>query len=307
MNKTTRYTVLILIILLSIITVASASAEIIQNDYVIISYNEEDRVVASTILDNFSKIVSDVNREVGFYDIPAVQLVLTHSKKEFDQYITQGNLPENSIAMAIPSLYKIIVMNPKKLPPHTEFYKVITHEYLHLVLHSIAPIKHLPLWFEEGFVQYYADEWNINREMNFVTEALKGNMLELQSYSYHYPEQKSRVVIFYLQSYYNFRYLIKRFGVQKLYEFIDKLHLGEDFNVSFMQVFGMSVTSFLETAKKSISSHTIMALLYSGLGLFWIIIPILLILAYLRKQRYRRKLEAIWENEEQDALSGKLP
>jgi len=287
-------------ILLSIIFLwcGSASSDILQNDYVIISFQTQDRKVAEDVLDKFSGIVTQVNREVGFYDVPIIQLVLTHTKKEFDEYISRGKLPESSIAMAISALSKIIIRNPKNLPPHTEFYKVLTHEYLHVVLRSIAPNTFLPLWFEEGFVQYYAKEWNINREVQFVTDALKGNVLDLQLYSYHYPEVQKKVEIFYLQSYFTFRYLLKRFDKQKYYEFMDYIHTSKDFETSFTRAFGMSAQSFLDAAKKSISSHSVLAILYSGFGLFWIIIPILLVIAYTRKQRYRRKLEEKWRRED---------
>ena len=273
-------------------------SDLSQNGYFIISYDKRDEKIAQDILQKFSKTVPEINREAGFYDIPVIQLVLTHSKKEFDEYITKGKLPENSIAMAIPALSKIILQNPKTLPHHTEFYKVLTHEYLHILLHSIAPEVYLPLWFEEGFVQYYAKEWNINREVQFVTDALKGNVLDLQSYSYHYPEVKKKVDIFYLQSYYTFRYLLKHFDKQKYYQFIDHIQTGQSFETSFTRAFGISVQAFLEAAKKSISSHSVLAILYSGFGIFWIIIPILLLVSYMRKQRYRRKLEEKWENEE---------
>ncbi len=293
------------IILLSIFFLwcGSASSDILQNDYVIISFQTQDHKVAENVLDKFSGIVTQVNREVGFYEVPIIQLILTHSEKEFDEYISRGKLPESSIAMAIPALSKIIIRNPKNLPPHTEFYKVLTHEYLHVVLRSIAPNTFLPLWFEEGFVQYYAKEWNINKEVQFVTDALKGNVLDLQLYSYHYPQVKKKVEIFYLQSYYTFRYLLKRFTIQKFYQFIDYIHTADNFETAFIKAFGMSVHSFLDGAKKSISSHSILAILYSGFGLFWIIIPILLLIAYMRKQRYRRRLEEKWEKENVEQIS----
>ncbi len=279
-----------------------AYSELSHNEYFIISYDKSDAKIAQDILQNFSKIVPEINREVGFYDMPVIQLVLTSSKKEFQEYIKLGKLPENSIAMAIPMLSKIILQNPKTLPPHTEFYKVLTHEYLHILLHSIALEVYLPLWFEEGFVQYYAKEWNINREVQFVTDALKGNVLDLQSYSYHYPKVKKKVEIFYLQSYYTFRYLLKRFDKEKYYQFIDHIQAGQNFETSFTKAFGISVQSFLDAARKSISSHSVLAILYSGFGLFWIIIPILLLVSYMGKQRHRRKLEEKWEIEETEYI-----
>lgn len=180
------------------------NAEILQNDYVIISYNEKDSKTAKQILDKFSEIVSQVNRKVGFYDVPIVQLTLTASKKEFNEYRDLAILPENSVAIAMPTLSKIIIQNPKNLPPHNDFYQILTHEYLHLMLHSIANEQNVPLWFAEGFVQYFAGQWNLQREITFVTEAIKGNSLFLSSYTYHYPESEKKIEMFYLQSYYTF-------------------------------------------------------------------------------------------------------
>lgn len=274
------------------------NAEILQNDYVIISYDEKDSRTAEDILEKFSGIVSEVNREVGFYDVPIIQLILTASKREFDEYKNIAVLPENSVAIAMPSISKIVIQNPKNLPPHNDFYQILTHEYLHLMLYSIAHQEAVPLWFAEGFVQYYSDQWNLQREITFVSEAIKGNSLHLSTYTYHYPDNDQQVEMFYLQSYYTFRYLLKRFGINRFYNFVETLHGGAPFFLAFHRSFGMDVQQFLHIARESISSHSIMAVLYSGFGLFWIIIPLLLIIAYVRKQRKSKRLEKKWDAEE---------
>ena len=280
------------------------SAEILRNDQIIISFKDKDRNIAEDILNRFTPIVSELNREVGFYDVPIIQLVLTHSKKEFNEYISLSDIPENSVAMAMLGLSKIVIQNPKILPPHNDFYQILKHEYLHLMLHAISNSQFVPLWFAEGFVQYYAKQWNLQREFTFVSEAIKGNKLNLMSYSYHYPKNDRQVEMFYLQSYYTFKYLLKRFGTTRFYDFIESLHNNKEFFVAFRYSLGIDVQQFLDDAQNSISSHSIMAVLYSGLGLFWMIIPLLLIIAYVRKRRMRRKIEQVWVEEETGYYNG---
>ncbi len=303
MRKSRKYIIFFLILLLTSFC-SIAYSELLQNEYVIISYDKKDSKTAQEILERFSGIVGNVNREVGFYKVPIIQLVLAHTKGQFDEYKDAATLPENSVAIAMPSLSKIIIQNPKTLPPNNDFYQILTHEYLHLMLYEVAHNAMIPLWFAEGFVQYFAKQWDLQREITFVTEAIKGNSLNLSLYAFHYPENAHQAQMFYLQSYYTFQYLLKRFGKTRFYEFIENLNKSQSFSVAFYQSFGMDVYEFLTAAKGSISSHSIMALLYSGLGLFWIFIPILLVIAYVRKQRNRRRLERIWEQEELNYFNG---
>ncbi|MCK4339565.1 MAG: hypothetical protein KAW87_06225, partial [Candidatus Cloacimonetes bacterium] len=270
-----------------------------------------DHKIAKEILYRFSEIIPSVNREVGFYPDSSfvelrrtgmsgkITLILCHNKKEFNQYLEQAEtLPEESIALAIPKRFQIIIQNPRTMPVNADFYTVLIHEYNHILLKIIGPNIFIPLWFNEGFAQYFAKQWNIKREFLFVTNALQGKLLDLNLYFYNYPEFQDQVEVFYLQSYYTIKYLINRFSKEKFQDFLEALHNSTNFEKTFFEIFEIPLNIFMIDAGKSIKTHAILTVFYSGFGLFWMILPLLLLIAYIRKRLLGKKVEEIWDKEE---------
>ncbi|MCD6102134.1 MAG: hypothetical protein J7J77_03670 [Candidatus Cloacimonetes bacterium] len=313
---------LLIPIAILLFTAVSLSSEILSSRDLVITFHKDERKVAEKILSQFSEIVESVNREVGFYpdssfaalsilrsttkderrtDISGkVKLILCHNKKDFKEYILKfRNLPENSEAFAVSQKALIIIRNPRDMQINTDFFRVLTHEYNHILLHTIAADVNIPLWFDEGFAQYFAKQWDIRREFIFVRNGIIGNLLDLNVYNNRYPEFQDRVEIFYLQSYYTIKYLINRFSKEKFQDFLDALQTSKDFDRTFFDIFEISLYRFIVDARKSIKTHTILTIFYSGFGLLWTIIPILVLIAYVRKKMLGKKVEEIWDREEE--------
>ena len=293
---------LLISIAILLFTAVSLSSEILSSRYLFITFHKDEKKVAEKILSQFTEIVGSVNREVGFYpDISEkINLILCHSKKDFKEYILKfRNLPENSEAFAIPQKALIIIRNPKDMQINSNFFQVLTHEYNHLLLHNIAKDISIPLWFDEGFAQYFAKQWDIKREFMFVKNGILGNLLDLNLYYYNYPEYQDQIDIFYMQSYYTFKYLIHRFSKEKFQDFLDALQNSTDFERTFFEIFEISLGSFIIDARNSIKTHAILTIFYSGFGLFWIILPLLLLIAYIRKRLLGKKVEEVWGEEEE--------
>jgi len=306
---------LLISIAILLFTAVSLSSEILSSSYLFITFHKDERKVAEKILSQFSEIVESVNREVGFYPdssfVPIesglqrtgisgkVKLILCHSKKDFKEYILRfKDLPEKSEAFAIPQKAVIIIRNPRDMEVNTDFFQVLTHEYNHILLHTIAADVNIPLWFDEGFAQYFAKQWDIRREFIFVRNGIIGNLLDLNAYNYRYPEFQDQVEIFYLQSYYTIKYLINRFSKEKFQDFLEALQESTDFKKTFFDIFQIPLYRFIVDARNSIKTHTILTVFYSGFGLLWMIIPILLIIAYARKRLLGKRVEEIWDKEE---------
>ncbi|MCK4358693.1 MAG: hypothetical protein KAW92_08100 [Candidatus Cloacimonetes bacterium] len=293
---------LLISITIILFTAVSLSSEILSSCYLFITFHKDEKKVAEKILSQFTEIVGSVNREVGFYpDISEkINLILCHSKKDFKEYILKfRNLPENSEAFAIPQKALIIIRNPKDMQINSNFFQVLTHEYNHLLLHNIAKDISIPLWFDEGFAQYFAKQWDIKREFMFVKNGILGNLLDLNLYYYNYPEYQDQIDIFYMQSYYTFKYLIHRFSKEKFQDFLDALQNSTDFERTFFEIFEISLGSFIIDARNSIKTHAILTIFYSGFGLFWILLPLLLLIAYIRKRLLGKKVEEVWGEEEE--------
>lgn len=292
---------LLISIAILLFTAISLSSEILSSRDLFITFHKDERKVAEKILSQFSEIVESVNREVGFYPPTGskVNLILCHSKKDFKEYILRfKNLPEKSEAFAIPQKAVIIIRNPRDMQVNTDFFQVLTHEYNHILLHTIAADVNIPLWFDEGFAQYFAKQWDIRREFMFVRNGIIGNLLDLDAYNNRYPEFQDQVEIFYLQSYYTIKYMINRFSKEKFQDFLEALQESTDFKKTFFEIFQIPLYRFIVDARKSIKTHTILTVFYSGFGLLWTIIPILVLIAYIRKKMLEKRVKEIWDREE---------
>lgn len=279
------------------------------NQQLLIVFQPEDEEIANKIFTHFTDLTQELRRNVGFYDVPQIKLILTHNEKEFENYIFQfEKVPETSVAIALPQYSLIIVKNPRDLPIYTppanietEFFKILLHEYCHILLYLIAPDMHKPLWFEEGFAQYFASQWDVEREFVFVSHAVKGEMLNLDAYRWHYPERKTTREIFYLQSYYAINRLINTYSKEQFQDFLDAMHneSNGDFDELFLRIFGLTPRDFLVQTQESIKPHAFLMVLFTGFGVLWVfILPLLLIIAYIRKRRKAKLVEQIWVEEE---------
>lgn len=295
-----KFSILIAIAVL-LFSAISLLSEVLESQDLLITYHKDDKEIAEKISSRFSEMTEVVNRKVGIYpDISGkINLILSHNKTEYHQYIKRFKVvPEESEAFAVPQKALIIIHNPKDMQMNSNFFQVLIHEYNHILLHSIVTQVFIPLWFDEGFAQYFAGQWDIKKEFFFVTNALQGNLVKLSHYNYHYPEFENEREFFYLQSYYTMKYLINRFSKERFQDFLEALQISKDFGQTFFVVFKIPLSQFLLDAEKSIKSHTILTIFYSGFGLLWTIIPILLIIAYARKRLLGKRVKEIWDREE---------
>lgn len=297
MNQRSKFLIPFIVFIIICSSLWSAKLE---EKHFTIEFDPPDQEFAQRIAERLPSIIAVTNKKVGFYPTGQLKIKIVHSRAKFRQLIESStHLPEKSLALAIPSLSTIIALNPASMPTKTDYFKVLTHEYLHLLLNKISGGKHIPLWFNEGFVQYFAGQWSFKREVQFVMSALQGKTLNLNLYSYHYPEHNAQVQIFYMQSYFTFKKLITSYSQKKVQNFLDGLLEQNDFRTNFITYFGISVQDFLKRTRESIPSHIILSLFYSGFGIIWVIIPVILIIAYIRKKFVAKKIEEEWKMIEQ--------
>ena len=283
-------------------------SEELKKEYFTIEYEPSDAKFAKKIAERFPSIIAETNKNVGFYSSDRFKIIIVHSKAKFKEMIeSSSRLPEKSLALAIPSQSTMIALNPPSMPAKTDYFKVLTHEYLHLLLSEVKGDIHVPLWFNEGFVQYFAGQWSFTREVEFVMRALQGKSLNLNLYNYRYPDHNSHVQTFYMQSYYTFKKLVTSYSLREVQRFLDDLSEQKDFRTYFLSFFGVSVRKFLERARESIPSHIILSVFYSGFGIIWVIIPIILIVAFIRKKYVAKRIEEEWEKMEEEEREFQVP
>lgn len=121
-----------------------------------------------------------------------------------------------------------------------ELRKVLFHEYTHAVVHSITPL--CPLWVNEGLAEYFS-----TNSGKMIGQLLPLTSLEA-SFSGLRPEN---IRTAYWESYSAVSYLIERYGLHRIKQFLLALPKRSDLNQAFEDAFSMSYREFTSSWGKS--------------------------------------------------------
>jgi hypothetical protein len=121
-----------------------------------------------------------------------------------------------------------------------ELRKVLFHEYTHAVVHSLTPL--CPLWVNEGLAEYFST--NSGKR---IGQLLPLTSLEA-SFSGLRPEN---IRTAYWESYSAVSYLIERYGLHRIKQFLLALPKRSDLNQAFEDAFSMSYRDFTSSWGKS--------------------------------------------------------
>ncbi len=289
--------IIILSLFLTLFSILGAKEQLHLHDLTIL-FSDKDRTFAQELLTKFYDIKSELNRKVGYYPQMKTILILTEDNREYNEIANKFNLnSKQTRGFAVPYQNLIILKNPRNMQSLDIFYKVFGHEYLHLLLQDSAGDNHIPLWFAEGFTQYFSGEWNFIKEYNFVKNILTGKMVNLNLYAYHYPKYQQQIDLFYQESYYAMKFLIDKYSLQKLQRFLENFRNYNSFSQAFTNTFQLSPEQFINQLERLMDRHSRLMVVYSGFSLIWIIIPLLLLIAYIRKRVKARRISKQWEEE----------
>jgi len=209
---------------------------------------------------NIKKVVHDLvdgyQRIFQFFGfgIPSLRLVLLYTRKEIDELRQEktpswlvGQADKNTICLFSPSVFE-------KVSPHrrSEFKKVLLHEMTHLFIRRIHS-SFEPRWLEEGLAYFVAGQrgkkqfnshFFLNKELPFLLDSEK-------------RWQKALPYGAYTISFLLVKFLIKRFGKEKIIKFLSSLrgkYNRKKLCQNFEQIYGQKIT---EEVKEFLNQYTL--------------------------------------------------
>lgn len=118
--------------------------------------------------------------------------------------------------------------------------RALRHEIGHLVIHSLTrnPFSDIPRWLDEGFAMNCEGEVE-TRWWGILTEGLKrGRLFSLKSLSGNFPEDAWEASLSYAESLFFFRFLIERWGWDRLKELLLSFREGMGQDEALKKVYG---------------------------------------------------------------------
>lgn len=227
------------------------------------------------------------------------RLVICRTQKEFQ---SRTNFASESIVAAAVSNTLTIYLNAEKIHslPASQVRQTLVHEYAHLFLGRKLPAR-LPRWANEGLAMHLAGQWSFGDSLTLTWSRILGTFIPFRQLVATFPQDDRQLHLAYLQSYSMINFLIKRrYPDEKLNGFLLDLTDSKLGPRLIEILWDPVIRDGLETAwRRSLGSALKnWFLVLTSATVFWFLIALLFILAYIRKQRERQEKLRVWEEEE---------
>lgn len=264
-------------------------------EYLHLQGNTADIDIFRNVISLFDDDIFVFQKNVGIYPQLIVPIRIATDQEEYQSWTAQGGILEFSQAFYDRRSGTIFLRHPSELKSLSALRKILLHEYIHLFVDYYW--QDAPLWFSEGMAVYFSNDLSFERELNYAKNFLLGNSRTLLQMSFSYPKNQIEWESFYAKSALAVKYLHlkNRNEFYRLWDFAEK---GDSFHSAFTKAFLMKVSEFSFFFESYIKARFRMEILLASTGIIWSILPLVLIIGFIRKKIRNRKKLKEWEFEE---------
>ncbi len=285
----------LLILILCSIPTLSAETLTHKTDNIIVTYPSEDKLIVQDMIETFSANVDEFHRKIGQYPEFQIKIVILNEENEYNKLSSSSSeIIEFSRAFYSRRDETIYLKNPRDQRNFVNLNRILLHEYIHHFVNNFW--SDTPLWFNEGMAVYFSGDLNMDREINFVKNYLLGNSLVLEQMKFHYPENRIEWESFYAKSGLAVKYLFKNNykGFLALWENGAR---GIPYENSFLRSFFMTTRDYSLLFEDYSKNHFTTEILLASSSMIWAVLPLILIIGWIRKKIIAARIEKSWEME----------
>lgn len=206
--------------------------------------------------------------------------------------------PEYATGVTYPSLGLILIsLTAPETWERPDMSKLLAHEFSHLALHRAIGEAPIPRWFTEGLAVLQARENSIDRIKLLFEANVRDNLIPLRDLSRSFPTRPHAVNLAYAESASMVGFLQKGAKRARFPILLVRLKRGMPFGEAVFDSYDQTLSELERDWHSELSSYyTAIPLVL--LGAIWTLVPILLVVGYVRKRRdQRKKLSRMAEEE----------
>jgi len=288
-----------LILLLFLSAFLSAGEQQLSEDNFHIIYPESCRELAKYTLNTLRELTPQLTTIFGSKSMP-IRFILVNSRKEFELK-TGSHLPYWTSAVTL-FPQKVVVIKTPNLTHTTlrQYRKTISHELVHLVQGYHVPLNMTPTWFNEGLAVYLTDQFNLQSRVVLSRAIAKNSIIPLDRLSDFLQYNHVQAELAYTESATVIEFLTQVYGPSVLTELFNILSEKKDFDQSLYLVTDIEPGALQFHWKKYITSRYRWIFLLDIQYIIWLIIPVLVIIAFFVKIKRNKKIFHKWNIEEND-------
>ncbi len=193
-------------------------------NFVVLFDGYEHEEMKRTVLDILKDAYAAIGKELDYFPSEPVTVIL-YTGKDFSD-ITRA--PEWSGGMFGKVDGKIRLPVQGAEDQERALRRVLTHEYVHALLHSLAPAT--PMWLHEGLAQFLSGDEAVNVAQLIPLGLLAGG----------FPRQARLAYVAYMESLQAVQDLVEEHGMPRLRRLLDGLSAGKGIDASFAVAYGQS-------------------------------------------------------------------
>lgn len=178
--------------------------------------------------------------------------------------------------------------------------RVLVHEWSHLALHRALGDAHVPLWFDEGLAIHEARERSFDRVRTLWEATVRDRLVPLDDLDRRFPDRPHAVDLAYAESADFVGWLFTRGdgGTSEITRLVRRMREGDDFEGAVSQTFSAGIGQLEADWRGELGRRYAALPLLLGSSFAWMVVLVLLVMAYRRKRRDDARTLARWEAEE---------
>jgi len=259
----------------------------------------DNRGQARMILQMGESFYADVTKRLG--SIEGKIEIWIFSQKQF-RVAAGAPIQDWAVGAAYARLRRILLREPSFIEERKlELGRVLRHEIVHVIFgYQLRDnIEAVPLWFHEGIAMYESYEWTYGRDWILLGNVLRNSIIPLDQLTTRFPQEANRAQLAYAESFNAVSFIVREHGYEKLRMIIDLLASGESMDRAFKLAINANLTKFQWRWMQYLERHYQWSSILSSSVLLWGTISFIVVWAYIRRRKSRRKQLARWEEEEQ--------
>ncbi|MBI4778435.1 hypothetical protein HY792_05910 [Candidatus Desantisbacteria bacterium] len=263
----------------------------------VVAFTEKDEKLAETTLSMVDSFHSQISLCIGDYaSNTPVYIIIAPSREVFENL--SGITEEWAVGMAA-GINRIVILSPRRFGSKSEIERLLRHEYTHILLHQATKGHSLPRWLNEGLAMHYESNiWHIPDDIRLTEAFFTHSLLPLDLLSWYFPSDRKKAELAYSQSLDIVGYIIKEYGYESLTHLIREIAAGYDADTSLINSIGVDSHSLETEWYKSLGNRYNWFYRFTDTALIWATLPIICIIAYIRKIRQGKRKKMQWELED---------
>jgi len=243
-----------------------------------------------------------ITAELDLHGAPDLAIRVGRNPDEMRALATDmGSLPAYASGVAFPDRSTIfLTLTAPDTWELVDAATVLAHEMSHVALHRAVKGNNLPRWFTEGVAIDQAQERSLERFRTLWEGTVSGALIPLDGLSVRFPPQHHGVNLAYAQSSDFVRFLKRQpHGDLRFSRLLEATAGGTPFPEAILRAYRAPLPTLeREWIEQLHLRFGRWPLLLSGLAGLWLILALLLVVAYVRTRRRHHRTLALWAEEE---------